>query len=479
MFALGKFNFVVKNLLALNPTGSVVPFINGNWIRNLGLFIGKQAVALVLGALFGRAHQCIEDQKVLQIGQDATAQKNDDDIYYATEMISLLKEDWKDATSENFFLLEELEEINFHEAALMRTNQDLLDEFMDKKHNAEEENKLLKKKIEELEDALFQKAKDVENINEQLARKEKECENHREKLEELQNQAMDNDFYCGYLEEKVKAHEAERKRLFQTTVQLEERLQASQREVSSVLARKDLGDQKKVHIQETTVQSLLQENEKINEKLEEREPPVTVEYNSMANEKNKNNALIEENKVKGNMFYKLGRLEEASECFLRVLDIDDDQVDCRRRLGLCLLLLGRHSQAMMQLEKLDDQEDLVAAARTLQRMQRHGCPYYILGIAEDANLKEIKWAYRKRTLKFNPDNCQGSKDERHRRMDIMQKVNYANDLLCDADERRKYNAVREFIKDLADSVFADPQKTMEAKRKKPGRKTKRTKTKGN
>ncbi|XP_064103354.1 dnaJ homolog subfamily C member 7-like [Macrobrachium nipponense] len=186
-----------------------------------------------------------------------------------------------------------------------------------------------------------------------------------------------------------------------------------------VLARKDLGDQKKVHIQETTVQSLPTENEKINEELEEREPPVTVVYNYMANEKNKNDALIEENKVKGNMFYKLGRLEEASECFLRVLDMDDDQVDCRRRLGLCLLLLGRHSQAMTQLEKLGDQEDLVAAARTLQRMQRHGCPYYILGIAEDANLKEIKWAYRKRTLKFNPDNCQGSKDERQRRMDIM------------------------------------------------------------
>ncbi|XP_064086064.1 dnaJ homolog subfamily C member 3-like [Macrobrachium nipponense] len=359
----------------------------------------------------------------------------------------------------------------------MRTNQDLLDEFMDEKRNSEEENKLLKKKIEELEDALFQKAKDVENMNEQLARKEKECENHREKLEELQNQAVDNDFYCGYLEEKVKAHEAERKRLLQATAQLEERLQASQREVSSVLARKDLGDEKKVHIQETLVQSLPQENEKMNEELEEREPLVTVVYNSIANEKNKNNALIEENKVKGNMFYKLGRLEEASECFLRVLDMDDDQVDCRRRLGLCLLLLGRHSQAMTHLEKLDDQEDLVAAARTLQRMQRHGCPYYILGIAEDANSKEIKWAYRKRTLKFNPDNCQGSKDERHRRMDIMQKVNYANDLLCDADERRKYNAIREFIKNLADSVFADPQKTMKAK--KPGRTTKRKKTKGN
>ncbi|XP_064098235.1 curved DNA-binding protein-like [Macrobrachium nipponense] len=111
-------------------------------------------------------------------------------------------------------------------------------------------------------------------------------------------------------------------------------------------------------------------------------------------------------------------------------------------------------------------------------MQRHGCPYYILGIAEDANLKAIKWAYRKRALKFNPDNCQGSEEERHRRMDIMQKVNYANDLLYNTDERGEYNAVREFIKDLAAEVFQDPQKAMKVK-KKPGRATKRPKTKGN
>ncbi|XP_064103369.1 dnaJ homolog subfamily C member 7 homolog [Macrobrachium nipponense] len=500
MLALGKFNFV-KNLLALIPAGSMVPFINGNWIRNLGLSIGKRAVALVLGAIFGGVHQYIEGQKAPKIGQDATVRNNDDDLYCATEMISLLKEEWKDAMDEYFFLLDEFEETNFNEAAEMRRNQNLLDDFMEEKYNieklgknrdcAEEENKLLKKKIEELEDELIQKAREVETVNEQLARKERECENHRGKLEELQNQAVDNDFYCGYLEEKVKTHEAERKRLLQATTHLEERLQASQREVSALernhdleknhsnQTQKNLGDQKKVHIQETTDQSLQQEDEQMNETLEEQERLVSVINNSMTSEKNKNNAMVEENKVKGNTFCKLGRLEEASECFLRVLDMDDDHEDYRLRLGLCLLLLGRHREAMKQLKKLDDQEDLVAAAKTLQRMQRHGCPYYILGIAEDANLKAIKWAYRKRALKFNPDNCQGSEEEQHRRMDIMQKVNYANDLLCDADERGEYDAVREFIKDLAAEVFQDPQKAMKVKKKKPGRTTKRPKTKEN
>ncbi|XP_064083802.1 uncharacterized protein LOC135199575 [Macrobrachium nipponense] len=397
----------------------------------------------------------------------------------------------EDAKEENYFLLDELEELYFNEAATIRTNQDLLDEFMEERHNVEDENKLLKKKIEELEDALTQKAKEVENVNEQLARQERQCESHREKLEELQNQAVDNDFYCGYLEEKVKAHETERKRLLQATAQLEEKLQVSQREVSGLTrnhdldknhsnqTRQNLGNQKNAHIQETPVQPLPKENEKMNDKLEQPERLVTVLNNSMANDKNKNDALVEENKVKGNMLYKLGRLEEASECFLRELDMDDDQVDIRLRLVLCLLLLGRHSEAVMHLEKLDNREDLVAAAKALQRLQRHGCPYYILGIAEEASLKEIEWAYRKRALKFNPDKCHGSNEERQRRTEIMQKVNYANDLLHDVDEREEYDTVREFIKDLAAAVVLDPQETMKAKRKKPGRTRKRTRTKGN
>ncbi|XP_064109708.1 chaperone protein DnaJ-like [Macrobrachium nipponense] len=111
-------------------------------------------------------------------------------------------------------------------------------------------------------------------------------------------------------------------------------------------------------------------------------------------------------------------------------------------------------------------------------MQCHGCPYYILGIAETANLKDIEWAYTKRALKFNPDRCQGSEEERQRRKEIMQKVNYANGLLHDAEERREYDAVREFIKEQAARVFEDPQEAMKVKRKRPGRRAKRMNTKG-
>ncbi|XP_064120712.1 uncharacterized protein LOC135225311 [Macrobrachium nipponense] len=431
----------------------------------------------------GRAHQCIGGQKALQIAQHAatTARMDaEDDLFYATEMISLLKEDWMDARGENIFLLDEIEDLNLNEAALITTNQDLLDQLMEEKHNAEglrkerdsaeEVNEHLRQQIEELQRALMLKEKEAENLHEELACREKECEQNQEKVEELQKQAEDNDFYCGYLEEKVKAHEAERKRLNQVTTELEERLRVSQREPASVLARnldqvknhgretqETQGLQKEAHIMEARVQSLPKKNK---------------------DEKPNNDALAEENKAKGNTFYKLGRLEEACECFLRLLNVADDQADYRLRLGLCLLLLGRHSEAMVQLEGLDGRKDLVAAAKALQRMQCHGCPYYILGIAETANLKDIEWAYRKRSLKFNPDRCQGSEEEQQRRKEIMQKVNYANGLLHDAEERREYDAVREFIKEQAARVFEDPQEAMKVKRKRPGRRAKRMNTKG-
>ncbi|XP_064088203.1 dnaJ homolog subfamily C member 3-like [Macrobrachium nipponense] len=468
--------------MALIPTGSVVqPIING--IRILGLFIGNNAASLVLGGLLGRAHQCIGGQKALQIAHDAATtalMDAKDDLFYATEMISLLKEDWTDAREENIFLLEEIEDLNLNEAALITTNQDLLDQLMEEKHNAEglrkerdsaeEVNEHLRQQIEELQRALTLKEKEAENLHEELACREKECEQNREKVEQLQKQAEDNDFYCGYLEEKVKAHEAERKRLTQVATELEERLRVSQREPASVLARNL--DQVKNHGRETQETQGLQEEAHIMEAKVQSLPRNETE-------KPKNNALAEEDKVKGNTFYKLGRLEEACECFLRVLEMADadDQADYRLRLGLCLLLLGRHSEAMVQLEGLDGRKDLLAAAKALQRMQCHGCPYYILGIAETANLKDIEWAYRKRALKFNPDRCQGSEEERQRRKEIMQKVNYANGLLHDAEERREYDAVREFIKEQAARVFEDPQEAMKVKRKRPGRRAKRMNTK--
>ncbi|XP_066946057.1 uncharacterized protein [Macrobrachium rosenbergii] len=475
MTALSEVNFVLKSLMALILTRSVIPVTQRKWIQKIGLFIVKIAVVLALGGFVGHVHQYIEGQKALQITQDPTApmddDDDDDDEFCTAGKISLLKDERKDGKEENCFLLDEINTRNCNEAALMRTKEELHNCEKPGRHRdlAEQENERLMKKIEEMEEALIQKSKEVANLNDQLAAKEEECHRNRKQLEELRSQAVDNDFYCGYLEEKVKAHEAERKRRIEATTELDERLLPSQPEVS-VLARnrdlernhgdeaqKSLGLQQKVHVPEETVQPVQQENEKRNKKkkLAKRKCKETVINNCIENEKHNNTGLMEEIEGIGNVFCKLGHLEQASECFLRVLHMDDDQVDCRIKLGFCLLLLGRHSEAVVQLEELKDREDLVAAAKTVQKMQRHGCPYYILGVPEDATSKEIEWAYKKRTLKFNPDKCRGSNEERERLKEIMQKINFANDLLCDADERREYDAVRESIKDLADKAFQD------------------------
>ncbi|XP_066988273.1 coiled-coil domain-containing protein 170-like [Macrobrachium rosenbergii] len=133
---------------------------------------------------------------------------------------------------------------------------------------------------------------------------------NQQKLEELRSQASDNDFYCGYLEEKVKAHEAERKKLKQLTTKLEDQLRASQREVPVLLARnreleernrgnetkRNLAIQKNVHDLEDIVQLLQRENEGLKEELSERERKMASLNNSVISE-NKNDALVEENKV--------------------------------------------------------------------------------------------------------------------------------------------------------------------------------------
>ncbi|XP_066946088.1 calcium-binding and coiled-coil domain-containing protein 1-like [Macrobrachium rosenbergii] len=147
---------------------------------------------------------------------------DDDDEICTAGKISLFKEEMEDGKEETCFLLDEINTRNCNEAALMRTNEEYLDEVMEGQQNcekpgrhrdlAEQENKRLMKKIEELEEALIQKSKEVVNLNDQLAAKEEECHRNGKQLEELRSQAEDNDFYCGYLEEKVKAHEAERKK---------------------------------------------------------------------------------------------------------------------------------------------------------------------------------------------------------------------------------------------------------------------------
>ncbi|XP_066963233.1 ectopic P granules protein 2-like [Macrobrachium rosenbergii] len=253
-------------------------------------------MALILGGLLGNMFDnYMEEKKSGRLARDAIA-RLEDHVYHATEMISLLEEARKEAEEKNLSLLHEVDNRKNNEAALNQKNDHLNNEMM--------------KKVEEYEDALIRKGMEIDNLKEKLANKDEECETNRKKLEELQRQASDNDFYCGYLEEKVKEHEAERKRLKEVTTKLEDQLRASQLETTVLPARirdqeknhgkeaqRNFPVQKNIHTTEDRLQLLQRENENLNEKLSERGREMASVNNSIVNEKDKNNALVEENKV--------------------------------------------------------------------------------------------------------------------------------------------------------------------------------------
>ncbi|XP_064103290.1 protein PFC0760c-like [Macrobrachium nipponense] len=162
-------------------------------------------------------------------------------------------------------------------------------------------------------------------------------------------------------------------------------------------------------------------------------------------------------RVKGNILCTLGKLEEACECFLSVLAVDEDQEDCRLRLGLCFLLLGRHTDAITEFAKLEEDEKgeyLVSLAEDLEKMQQYGCPYKVLGIKTDVAQDEIRNAYRRSALKYHPDkNDEADKDKMHL---LMLQINCANDLLSNKKERKKYDNTRQAVEEYAAEVFKNP-----------------------
>ncbi|XP_068202941.1 dnaJ homolog subfamily C member 7-like [Palaemon carinicauda] len=165
--------------------------------------------------------------------------------------------------------------------------------------------------------------------------------------------------------------------------------------------------------------------------------------------------------LKGNILGKLRRLEEARECFLSALAIDETDAEIRLRLGLCYLLDGKYRDAIALFEQLDEeeqlQEDFVFYAEALERMERMGCPFKSIGVKTDASQKEIEKAYRKMALKYHPDKCHGSDIDQQELHEIMQRINNAKDLLTDNEKRKEYDEVRKFVEDFAEELFENPK----------------------
>ncbi|KAG7144792.1 DnaJ subfamily C member 16 like protein [Verticillium longisporum] len=66
------------------------------------------------------------------------------------------------------------------------------------------------------------------------------------------------------------------------------------------------------------------------------------------------------------------------------------------------------------------------------------CPYKVLGVSKDAQLSEIRTAYRKLVLKCHPDKVQDPA-LKAAKQDEFQRVQQAYELLGSEEERSKYD----------------------------------------
>jgi molecular chaperone DnaJ len=66
--------------------------------------------------------------------------------------------------------------------------------------------------------------------------------------------------------------------------------------------------------------------------------------------------------------------------------------------------------------------------------------YEILGVAEDADEKEIKKAFRKLAMKYHPDRAPEDKKKEYEAK--FKEINEAQEVLTDAKKRQMYDAYR-------------------------------------
>lgn len=76
-------------------------------------------------------------------------------------------------------------------------------------------------------------------------------------------------------------------------------------------------------------------------------------------------------------------------------------------------------------------------------MFRQGNPdtklYDILGVDKNVSESELKKTYRKLAMKYHPDKCKGSDDEKQKFNDRFKKISHAYDILKDKEKRQHYD----------------------------------------
>ncbi|XP_066973182.1 golgin subfamily A member 6-like protein 25 [Macrobrachium rosenbergii] len=192
----------------------------------------------------------------------------------------------------------------------------VIDEYEARLRKTESENEELRKKNENCQDAIIQRNQELDDLKEQLKEKGAECATNAEVIQDLRNEITDNDVYCGFLEEKVKHHEGERKKMKQKLSDLEGNLQELQKEGNVLLDRNsDLRNNLEREAQnnlamEKKMENLEHQNERLRRDLTEKESEIVASMETLSLQKGKNEILAEEVLVMKNWITELAGEKE-------------------------------------------------------------------------------------------------------------------------------------------------------------------------
>ncbi|XP_066953365.1 uncharacterized protein [Macrobrachium rosenbergii] len=252
----------------------------------------------------------------------------------------LLLQELEDAYLKQLSLLDDIEAGSDQKELLVERNEDLdkdlmeekyrvhelfkvLDEYEARLRKADNENEELRKKNEECQDETILKNKEVDVLKEQLEEKGAECARNGEIIQELKTQIMDDDVYSGFLEEKVKYHEGERKQMKQKVSDLEGNVKELHKEVNVLRAgNSDLRNSLEREAQnnlgmEKKVQKLEDQNQSLQRDLAEKESQIVASMETVKVERSKNEILADEVRVMKNWVAQLaGEKEKLNDLLL-------------------------------------------------------------------------------------------------------------------------------------------------------------------
>lgn len=139
-----------------------------------------------------------------------------------------------------------------------------------------------------------------------------------------------------------------------------------------------------------------------------------------------------------------GQATAAKEGFKALYRVDRDWPDLSLWLIRAFSLEKRQARGYRRDDGEDDDEDNGAGSRSptpsatpdSDKIAKEVCHYTVLGVTTDATEKQLKTAYRMRSLQFHPDRKQGTTA-------AFQRIAEAYQVLCEPDKRQAYDEGRD------------------------------------